>query len=191
MKIINYIVTTEGINTERIDPFITNIHKGSLGVHYPNYSISLNNTIATCSGSNLVDDIQYYQIDFPLDTITTNKLEILTFKGVRFPLSTRLKGTKNGKTYFTLIEDSGPFCTERDNQNQCKEDTYKYFNFNMDKFKGFRIEMNGKDSKDSHQLCIGRIEIYGDFFFLCSIPKQKNSLVSLYLSLIIAIIIIN
>ena len=186
MKIINYIVTTEGVNTNRIVPFITNIHEGAMGIHYPNYSISLNNTIGSCSGLDLLDsEFQYYQITFPYDVIKTQKFEIFTFKGYRFPLSVRVKGTKNGENFFTLIEDSGPFCTKEDEGQHCGEGSYKTFNIPLDKYKGFKIEMNETDSKGTHQLCVGRIEIYGDFFFVCSIYLQKLNFLQLYISIFI------
>ena len=84
--------------------------------------------------------------------------------GTRFPKSVKIQGTKNIHDYYDLISQTGPLCTTTDKDNECLTDENQTFNVQYDRYKGFRIVLNGEDSRNTYQLCIYRFEIYGSFY---------------------------
>ena len=167
MKIIEAIVNHEGINTNRIVTYITNRHEVNGITYYANNSISQDDVHrAACSIPEL--NPSYYEIIFPYDTIVTNKFRITTFTYYRFPLKTIVQGTKNTRDYYDLTT-TGPFCSAP--SGDCGKIESIDVDIDFNSYKGFKIILDGKDSRQTTQLCIGQFEIFG---YIKNISPQKQ-----------------
>ena len=185
MKIIKHIVQNEGLSTKRVYPYISDVLFQLNAYYFANYSIILeelitDSTLATCS-PEVRNTNPYYQIVFPYDTVLADTIEVTTFKGYRYPKSVRIQGTQNFVDYFDIVQNSPALCTVPDSYNQCNWVENVSVSILKNRYRGFKIYMNGADSIGTTQLCIGHFEVLGSLIHKCSSKREIKCILFVYI----------
>ena len=159
MKLIKSIVSKEGNNSKRIIPFITQL----LREYYANNTL---NDLKNSACSVLDAGTKYYSIIFPFDSFITDRIEITTYPGFRYPLKIDIQGTGDRVNFVHLAyETADNICSSYSTKPnvECGSVTPLIVKIPKDVYKGFKIVLVGKDNRNTEQLCIGKFEIFGSF----------------------------
>ena len=160
MKLVKNIVSKEGIYSKRVQPLFSQSY-------YPYYfnNTLINNNIAGCTYVDYSTN-KYYSIIFPFDSFITDTIEITTYPGYRYPMKIDIQGTGDRQNFYHLANETGDHLCSSYSTNtisDCQVKTSLKIKIPKDVYKGFKIILDGKDNRDSYQLCIGEFEVYGTF----------------------------
>ena len=165
MKLIKNIVAKEGIDSRRLQPYLSQ----SYSIYYLNYTLG-DTKYPGCTDFD--SGTKYYRIIFPFDSFITDTIEITTYAGYRYPMKIDIQGTGDRQNFVHLAHETAAHICSTYSTNptvDCLNATSMKVKIPKDVYKGFKIVLDGNDIQGTYQLCIGKFEIYGSFV------KERNT----------------
>ena len=157
MKLVQSVVEKETPNTNRIIPYINDQHY----YYYSRNSIDPNQRNASCTTPE--SDDPYYTIIYPYDYFYAENIQITFYSYYRFPTSIIIQGTDDLNHFHDILPPTDEVFCNKTVSGECLVSKAYTFPIPIRLYRGFKILLNGQDSKGTSQLCIGKFEIEGLF----------------------------
>ena len=180
MKVVEYLVSKETINTSRINVSLPDQYSDGYSA---TKSLQPSRGNSACTTWTCPDP--WYKILFPYDAVYSSEIIIGFKKGHRFPQNVTIYGTKDLFHFDVLIPSLiKKFCDEDQEYGyDCATYQTHHIPISFSQYRGFLIQMNGYDSTGTTtQLCIGSFEVVGKFIRIGQTCQQYHPLTFFLLS---------